>query len=377
MVVNSGSNPAVRPKTNVTCAVSDPSCVWSGKIRLHPEVLRHGKTNQPKGHANESRALPSRAYQQETSDSPNGCSSRSNLASPYPWLWGTRDPVWSPIWTLLAPAQRPAMDFDLVALNATGFETKLRLEHLRSDKGGHQRKARLAANLNHRPRTRHSVEREGLRTSQSVLWASGRSRGVSIFLRDVLSFSCPLCCEVPVQQRLCVWIFVSPVNLHCMARPMLWQSENCCCVAYTLDTHYEDSFSLLCGAKTKTKSWIAVLMTRVCQLWKKTRYICIPYFLCTFFLEGSVHGVGQLAAKCWEKESGCVLLLTKRRVREPAGRAEWHSAPSAWARCPVQSGLCGSAAMGRHFKEGIPPVRILFLVCLKLFPCAWGNHVLH
>lgn len=35
LVVNLGSSPAVESKTNFTCAGSDPSCVWSGKIRLH------------------------------------------------------------------------------------------------------------------------------------------------------------------------------------------------------------------------------------------------------------------------------------------------------------------------------------------------------
>lgn len=36
VAVNLGSSPAVESKTNFTCAGSDPSCVWSGTIRLHP-----------------------------------------------------------------------------------------------------------------------------------------------------------------------------------------------------------------------------------------------------------------------------------------------------------------------------------------------------
>lgn len=36
MVGKSGSNPAVKSKTNLTCAASDPSWVRNGKIRLHP-----------------------------------------------------------------------------------------------------------------------------------------------------------------------------------------------------------------------------------------------------------------------------------------------------------------------------------------------------
>lgn len=100
---------------------------------------------------------------------------------------------------------------------------------------------------------------------------------------------------------------------------------------------------------------------------KKMWCISSPYFLCTLFLGGSIHGVRTAGSQVLrEGKLVCGVCWCSAGRGEPVRCAEWHSAPSAWARCPVQRGLrdpptlwtLESAAIGRYFKEGIPSVCI-------------------
>lgn len=152
VVVKLGSNPAVKSKTNFTCAVSDPSCVRNGKIRLHPvRCWNMGNWTNPRAMLIKAE-LCQAGLINKGPETPQMRTVRDQTQSaPRPWLRGARSPVWSTTWTLLAPAQMPTTDFDHVALSATGFQANLKLSyfHEQWQKGEIREKKERPPNSNH------------------------------------------------------------------------------------------------------------------------------------------------------------------------------------------------------------------------------------
>lgn len=122
-----GSNPAVEAKRNLTCGISDPSRVENGEIRLHlRSCWNTGNPTNPRATLIKAELCWAGFINQ----GPETPQFKIKPSQPLTAAKRHSSPIWSPAWTLLAPAQMPMMDFDLIALSAMGFQTKPKLNYL-------------------------------------------------------------------------------------------------------------------------------------------------------------------------------------------------------------------------------------------------------
>lgn len=168
-----GSNPAVESKRNLTCGVSDPSWVENGEIRLHlGRCWNTGNPTNPRAKLIKAE-LCRAGFINQGAETPQF---KIKPSQPLTVAKRHSSPIWSPAWTLLAPTQMPMMDFDLIALSATGFQTKPKLNYLHEQ----WQKKETREKQGRPPIQSHAREItlcwEAASVSQAALWALGHNR---------------------------------------------------------------------------------------------------------------------------------------------------------------------------------------------------------
>lgn len=211
---------------------------------------------------------------------------------------------------------------------------------------------------------------EAVGASHTVLWASGQNRGMNIHLADILSVHFSLFWSSWASIALCIVIFISLGTLYSLCHVICYGSQKIL-VGPTCWTNMMKTVCLCC-VELKPSPRLGKLFS--CEFTSFERCGVHPAltscFSCTFFLGGSI-------LRVWT--AGSQVLREEKLVRgvcwwsagwgEPVRRAEWHSAPLAWPKCPVHRGLCDPhklGTLGRWFPKGTLSICIPFLACLIL-----------
>lgn len=264
----------------------------------------------------------------------------------------------------------PTTDFDHVALSTIGFQTKLKLKCL------HEQWQKVEIREKQR-RPKTSIKCGGdntvLRSSRCLTHCTLSLRSEQRHEYSPRRYS--VCSFFPLLKFLSIHSFVHSdiyfsrdfiLSVPCH---MLRQSENFG-RAYMLDDIMKTV--CLCCVELKPSPRLGKLFS--CEFTSFERCGVHPTltscFSCTFFLGGSI-------LRVWT--AGSQVLREEKLVRgvcwwsagwgEPVRRAEWHSAPLAWPKCPVHRGLCDPhklGTLGRWFPKGTLSICIPFLACLIL-----------